>query len=179
MSQAPNPNHPSHPAHLHPGLPEYYATIIQELAGLFTSERDWLVNLANTSALLNQHLTDLNWVGFYLWRDAELVLGPFQGKPACTRIGRNRGVCGTAAAQQATIIVPDVHLFPGHIACDAASASEIVVPIQVPGRQIGVLDLDSPHLARFGEEDRAGLEIIVRLLAASSVWPDFIGDPTP
>lgn len=153
-----------------------YATWLQELTGLLGSERDWLVNLANTSALLNQRLTNLNWVGFYLWRDGQLVLGPFQGKPACTRIGRGRGVCGTAAAQHATLVVPDVHQFPGHIACDSASASEVVVPIETPGRQIGVLDLDSPLPGRFGEKDRAGLESMVRLLAAATDWPDFLGD---
>jgi GAF domain-containing protein len=170
MSHLPNPKT------LDPEPAADYASWLVELAGLLTSERDWLVNLANTSAFLNQRLTHLNWVGFYLWRDGQLVLGPFQGKPACTRIARGRGVCGAAAAQHAAIIVPDVCQFPGHIACDAASASEIVVPIEIPGRQIGVLDLDSPRLARFGEKDRAGLESLVRLLAAATDWPDFLGD---
>lgn len=173
MSQIPNPKT------LNPEQEADYATWLVELAGLLTSERDWLVNLANTSAFLNQRLTDLNWVGFYLWRDGQLVLGPFQGKPACTRIARGRGVCGTAAARHATILVPDVHQFPGHIACDTASASEIVVPIEIPGRQIGVLDLDSPRLAHFDEKDRAGLESIVHLLTAATDWPDFIGDAKP
>ncbi len=167
------------PKTLNPEQEADYASWLVELAGLLTSERDWLVNLANTSAFLNQRLTDLNWVGFYLWRDGQLVLGPFQGKPACTRIARGRGVCGTAAARYATIVVPDVHQFPGHIACDTASASEIVVPIEIPGRQIGVLDLDSPRLARFGDKDRAGLESIVRLLASATDWPDFLGDAKP
>jgi len=167
------------PKTLNPEQEAEYASWLLELAGLLTSERDWLVNLANTSAFLNQRLTHLNWVGFYLWRDGQLVLGPFQGKPACTRITRGRGVCGTAAARHATIVAPDVHQFPGHIACDSASASEIVVPIEIPGRQIGVLDLDSPRLARFGEKDRAGLESIVRLLAAATDWPAFLGDAKP
>lgn len=173
MSHLPDPNV------LSPDLPAGYAAWLQELAGLYTSERDWLVNLANTSAFLNQRLTQLNWVGFYLWREGQLVLGPFQGKPACTRIGRGRGVCGTAAAQHATLVVPDVHQFTGHIACDPNSASEIVVPIEIPGRQIGVLDLDSPRPGRFTDIDRAGLEGIVRLLATSTDWPDFLGDPKP
>ena len=154
-----------------------YRALHTELGGLLTGERDWLVNLANTAALLNLRLPDLNWAGFYLWRGGELVLGPFQGKPACVRIARGRGVCGTAAATRATLLVADVHQFPGHIACDAASASEIVVPLALPGRQLGVLDLDSPHTNRFTSDDRAGLEEVARLLIAGTDWPAEIGDP--
>ena len=154
-----------------------YRSLQSELTGLLTGERDWLVNLANTAALLNLRLPDLNWAGFYLWRGGELVLGPFQGKPACVRIARGRGVCGTAAARRATVLVADVHQFPGHIACDAASASEIVVPLAVAGRQLGVLDLDSPHTNRFTDDDRAGLEEVARLLIAGTDWPAEIGDP--
>jgi GAF domain-containing protein len=153
-----------------------YRSLHSELAGLLTGERDWLVNLSNTAALLNLRLPDLNWAGFYLWRGGELVLGPFQGKPACVRIARGRGVCGTAAAKRATVLVADVHQFPGHIACDAASASEIVVPLALPGRQIGVLDLDSPHTNRFTADDHAGLEEVARLLIAGTDWPVEIGD---
>lgn len=154
-----------------------YAALLVELNGLLTGERDWLVNLANTSALLNLRLPDLNWAGFYLWRGGELVLGPFQGKPACVRIARGRGVCGTAAARRTTVLVADVHQFPGHIACDAASASEIVVPLAASGRQLGVLDLDSPHANRFTEDDRVGLEEVARVLVAGTDWPAEIGDP--
>jgi GAF domain-containing protein len=162
-----------------PGSNEWYVALLDELDGLLAGERDWLVNLANTSALLNQRLADLNWVGFYLWRNGQLVLGPFQGKPACVRINRGRGVCGKAAEQHMTLVVPDVHLFPGHIACDSASASEIVVPIELPHRQLGVLDLDSPKLGRFTDQDRDGLENVVRHLIAAIDWPDLIGDPLP
>lgn len=153
-----------------------YRALHSELAALLAGERDWLVNLANTAALLNLRLPDLNWAGFYLWRDGELVLGPFQGKPACTRIARHRGVCGTAAARSATVVVPDVHQFPGHIACDSASASEIVVPFALPDRQLGVLDLDSPLLARFGEVDRVGLGEAARILISGTDWPTTVGD---
>jgi GAF domain-containing protein len=154
-----------------------YRALNQELAGLLTDERDWLVNLANASALLNLRLPNLNWAGFYLWRGGQLVLGPFQGKPACVRINRGRGVCGTAAARGTSVVVSDVHQFPGHIACDSASASEIVVPLILPGRQLGVLDLDSPELGRFGDADRIGLEEAVRILISGTDWPADIGDP--
>jgi GAF domain-containing protein len=154
-----------------------YPLLNTQLTGLLSGERDWLANLSNTSALLHLGLSRLNWVGFYLWRNGELILGPFQGKPACVRIKRGRGVCGTAAAQRQTLIVPDVHQFPGHIACDPASASEIVVPLNLSHRQIGVLDLDSPFKNRFTEADRAGLETIVQTLLAGTDWPEHIGDP--
>ena len=118
-------------------------------------------NLANLSALLNDALTDINWVGFYLAEGDTLVLGPFQGKPACIEIPFGKGVCGTAAALGATQLVPDVHAFPGHIACDCASRSEIVIPMHCGGRVAAVLDIDSPRLARFTESDRLGLETLV------------------
>lgn len=121
-------------------------------------------NFANASALIWQGLADINWAGFYLMRDGMLVLGPFQGKPACTRITVGRGVCGTAVAQDATQLVPDVHAFPGHIACDCASNSEIVIPIHKDGAVYGVLDIDSPLLDRFTEADREGLEALVQVL---------------
>jgi GAF domain-containing protein len=153
-----------------------YRALHLELAGLLAGERDWLVNLANTAALLHLRLPELNWAGFYLWRGGKLVLGPFQGKPACVRIGRGRGVCGTAAMQRTTLVVPDVHQFPGHIACDSASASEIVVPLTLSDRQLGVLDLDSPQIGRFTSDDRTGLEEVARLLCAATDWPAEIGD---
>ena len=159
------------------GIPSRYRALHAELEGLLKNERDWLANLANTAALLNLRLPGLNWVGFYFWRGGQLVLGPFQGKPACVRIQRNRGVCGTAAAQRKSLVVADVHQFPGHIACDAASASEIVVPMEIPGRQLGVLDLDSPLAGRFDQTDREYLEGIVQTLLKSTDWPEGFGDP--
>ena len=123
-------------------------------------------NLANASALLWQHLPDINWAGFYKMEDGKLVMGPFQGKPACIVIPVGRGVCGTAVSENKTQLVYDVHQFPGHIACDSASNSEIVVPIRVKGAIWGVLDIDSPQIGRFSEEDRAGLEEFVRILEA-------------
>ena len=123
-----------------------------------------VANLANASALLWQHLGDINWAGFYMMEDGALVLGPFQGKTACIRIPVGKGVCGTAVAENATQLVPDVHLFPGHIACDCASNSEIVVPIRVKDEIVGVLDIDSPTKNRFTEEDKAGLEEFVKIL---------------
>lgn len=123
-----------------------------------------IANFANASALIWQELPDINWAGFYLMADGMLVLGPFQGKPACTRIAIGRGVCGTAVQQDATQLVPDVHAFPGHIACDCASNSEIVVPIHKNGAVYGVLDIDSPFLNRFSEADREGLESLVAIL---------------
>lgn len=121
-------------------------------------------NFANASALIWQGLADINWAGFYLMTDGMLVLGPFQGKPACTQIAVGRGVCGTAVAQDTTQLVPDVHAFPGHIACDCASNSEIVIPIHKDGAVYGVLDIDSPLLNRFTEADREGLEALVQVL---------------
>ena len=139
-----------------------------QLAGLFADERNALANAANMCALLFQMLPDVNWVGFYFLVGAELVLGPFQGKVACVRIGMGRGVCGTAAARREILVVPDVNEFPGHIACDAASRSEIVLPLIQHGRLLGVLDLDSPERARFDHEDRDGLQACVGLLLNAS-----------
>jgi GAF domain-containing protein len=149
--------------------PDQYAQLGQQLAALIGDERDFVANMANMAALLFHQLPDLNWAGFYLMRDGELVLGPFQGKPACIRIPLGRGVCGTAAATRETQVVPDVHAFPGHIACDADSRSEIVVPLILDGALIGVLDLDSPKPGRFDEDDRAGLETAAGLLLGSSL----------
>jgi GAF domain-containing protein len=145
-----------------------YGDIRQQFASLVAGERDGLANAANLAALLFEHLPDVNWAGFYFLRGTELVLGPFQGKVACVRIPLGRGVCGTAASTGQVIVVPDVHEFPGHIACDAASESEIVVPVLDDGRLLGVLDLDSPRRARFGPEDAAALQSLVDVLRMSS-----------
>ena len=148
------------------------AALYEELRALtralFEGERDALANTANFASLLYHSLPDLNWAGFYWRRGAELVLGPFQGKPACVRIPLGKGVCGTAAARGETLVVPDVNAFAGHIACDSASRSEVVVPVFRAGRLLGVLDLDSPRLARFDEEDARGLEALVGELAAAT-----------
>lgn len=145
-----------------------YARLLDDLSALLAGERDLLANLANTAALVYQSLPDVNWAGFYLLKQGQFVLGPFQGKPACVRIELGRGVCGTAAQQRQTIVVPDVHRFAGHIACDEASRSEIVVPMVASERLLGVLDLDSPSLSRFDETDAAGLERVVAILLAGS-----------
>lgn len=137
---------------------------------LTADEPDWLANLANTTAAINEHVPGINWVGFYLMRGSELVLGPFQGRPACIRIAVGRGVCGTAAASKISQVVPDVSAFPGHIACDARSRSEVVVPIVVAGQVVGVLDLDSDHLRHFDIEDRRALETIVNDLIPRVDW---------
>lgn len=149
--------------------PEQYAQLNQQLAALIGDERDFVANMASMAALLFHQLPALNWAGFYLMRDGELVLGPFQGKPACIRIPLGKGVCGTAAATRETQVVPDVHAFPGHIACDADSRSEIVVPLIKDGVIIGVLDLDSPKPGRFDDADRAGLESAAGLLLGASL----------
>ena len=141
-----------------------YGQLASQLDALLTGESNRYANLSNASALLNQFFDRINWVGFYLLDNEELVLGPFQGLPACIRIPLGRGVCGTAAKTQESIIVPDVNAFPGHIACDAASQSEIVVPLVKDGNLIGVLDIDSPELNRFTEDDRIGLESVVQVL---------------
>jgi L-methionine (R)-S-oxide reductase len=148
--------------------PAAYRDMNEQLAGLFSSERNGLANAANMCAVLYEVLPRVNWVGFYFLQGGELVLGPFQGKIACVRISMGRGVCGTAAERRETLVVPDVHEFPGHIACDAASRSEIVVPLIQNGRLLGVLDVDSPDVARFDQEDRRGLDAAVELLLQSS-----------
>ncbi|MER2261000.1 MAG: GAF domain-containing protein [Psychrobacillus sp.] len=141
-----------------------YSLLCKQLDALLEGEANVIANLSNASALLNQFFDNINWVGFYLVEDGGLVLGPFQGLPACVRISLGKGVCGTAAETQETIIVPDVHAFPGHIACDAASQSEIVVPIVREGKLLGVLDIDSPIKDRFTAEDGKGLEQFVEVL---------------
>ena len=146
-----------------------YASLAEELVGLLTGERDFIANAANTSALLFDALPDINWAGFYFLRNGELVVGPFQGKPACVRIPLGKGVCGTAAANRKTIVVRDVHEFPGHIACDAASQSEIVVPLVRGDELLGVLDIDSPSVGRFDDADRRGIERLASLFIASSL----------
>ena len=150
---------------------ELYSELTGQLRALLTGERDWLANLANTAALVFGTLPDLNWAGFYLWRGGELVLGPFQGKPACVRIAPGHGVCGKAVAERRSLVVPDVHAFPGHIACDAASRSELVVPLLRGEEILGVLDLDSPRPGRFDEEDWAGGEALVAVLLAGTDFP--------
>jgi len=147
---------------------DLYRELASQLTGLLEGERDPVANAANMSALLFHGLPDLNWAGFYLLRGEELILGPFQGRPACVRIPIGRGVCGTAAARKRSVIVPDVHAFPGHIACDSASRSELVVPLMRDEIVEGVLDLDSPITDRFDEVDRAGCENLVRILLSSS-----------
>lgn len=142
----------------------FYRELLLEAEGLFTGEYDLIANAANLSALLWLRLADLNWAGFYFLKAGELVLGPFQGKPACVRIAMGKGVCGTAAAQKRSQIVPDVHAFAGHIACDGASNSELVVPLLVGEAVIGVIDLDSPRFDRFDGEDEAGIEALARVL---------------
>jgi GAF domain-containing protein len=141
-----------------------YAEICEMLAALIAGETNRIAIMANTAALLFQTLPEVNWVGFYLYDGGELVLGPFQGKPACMRIGMGRGVCGTAALELRTILVDDVHAFPGHIACDADSRSEIVAPLLQGQNLLGVLDLDSPRVARFTLEDKSGIEAAAAVL---------------
>jgi GAF domain-containing protein len=144
-----------------------YSELRRDLRALLSGERDLVANAANTAALIFGALPDLNWAGFYLYKEGELVLGPFQGKPACVRIAMGKGVCGTAAARRETIRVEDVHAFPGHIACDSASNSELVVPLVRGDDLLGVLDLDSPKLARFQASDARGLEALANIFVAS------------
>lgn len=141
---------------------EQYAQLLEQARGLMHGERDRIANAANLAALVYHALPDLNWVGFYFWDGEELVVGPFQGLPACVRIALGKGVCGTAAATGATQLVPDVHAFPGHIACDAASRSELVVPLFDGDELVGVFDLDSPEPNRFDAIDQTGLEAVAR-----------------
>ncbi len=151
--------------------PQLYEELAVQASAMLEGEKDPVANAANLASLIWHLLPDLNWAGFYFLREGltgeELVVGPFQGKPACVRIPIGKGVCGVAAARRATVIVPNVHEFDGHIFCDSASNSEIVVPLLDAGRLLGVLDLDSPKLARFDEADRAGLELIAAIWVKS------------
>jgi GAF domain-containing protein len=149
------------------GKPEQYAQLVEQARALLDGERDRVANAANLSALVNQSLPQLNWVGFYFYDGRELVVGPFQGLPACVRIPLDQGVCGAAASSRQTQRVADVHDFPGHIACDAASRSEVVVPLLRGEELIGVFDLDSPVPERFDADDQAGLEALARVYLES------------
>ena len=150
---------------------EMYSNLCSQLRSLLADEHDFIANAANVSSLLYHSLPDLNWAGFYLLKGAELVLGPFQGKPACVRIAMGKGVCGAAALRRQTILVENVHEFPGHIACDSESNSEIVVPLIKDQQLVGVLDLDSPLFGRFDEEDAKGLNELVSLFIERSYIP--------
>lgn len=148
---------------------ELYEELCRQLRGLLDGERDPIANAANTAALAFQMLPDINWAGFYFARErGDLILGPFQGKPACVRLSAGQGVCGATVRESRTVVVKDVHAFPGHIACDPASRSEAVVPVKSDGRIVGVFDVDSPVVGRFDETDRAGLEEIVAIYTAAS-----------
>jgi GAF domain-containing protein len=147
---------------------ELHAQLLEQARALLAGERDFTANAANLAALVFHALPDLNWAGFYWMKQGELVLGPFQGKPACVRIALGRGVCGTAARDRRAIVVPDVSAFPGHIACDAASASEVVVPVIAGSRVLGVLDLDSPVRGRFDDADARALGELVRVFLDST-----------
>jgi len=146
-----------------------YEALATDLRALLHGERDAIANAANMASLIYHTLPDVNWAGFYLLKEGELVLGPFHGKPACVRIAIGKGVCGSAAQRRESVLVPDVDAFPGHIACDSASRSELVVPIVKNGELFGVLDLDSPSLDRFDEQDRVGCEALVRIFVDSLV----------
>ena len=147
---------------------EFYRDLAAQLTALLGDERDRIANAANMSAFLFMTVPDLNWAGFYFMQDGGLIVGPFQGKPACVRIAIGDGVCGTAVKERRTILVEDVHAFPGHIACDAGSESELVVPLVKNGEIIGVLDLDSPRLARFDADDQVGMETLAAIFVAGS-----------
>jgi GAF domain-containing protein len=144
-----------------------YGALVRDLSHLLDGERDLVANAAQTAALIGAALPDLNWAGFYFLKGGELVVGPFQGLPACVRIALDRGVCGAAATRRESIVVPDVHAFPGHIACDSRARSEIVVPVVSAGRLVAVLDVDSHLPAAFDDTDREGLEAVARLVAGA------------
>ena len=154
-----------------------YADLASELAALLDGETDAVANTANAAAAIYHSLPELNWAGFYFVHGQELLLGPFQGKPACVRIPIGQGVCGMAAAERRSVLVPDVHAFPGHIACDAASRSELVVPLLNGERLLGVLDLDSPQPDRFDDEDRAGCEALAAILVRALTAPGSTARP--
>lgn len=143
---------------------ETYENLIMQFEGLMSDQKYLITLLSNASALLMDNLSDLNWSGFYLYRDGRLILGPFQGKVACEIIEMGKGVCGTSAVKDETVLVRNVHQFPGHIACDSASNSEIVIPLHVKGKLFGVLDIDSPKLERFDKTDQENLEVIARII---------------
>ena len=147
--------------------PRLYEELAVQASAMLEGETDPVANAANLASLIWHTLPDLNWAGFYFFKGGELVVGPFQGKPACVRIALGKGVCGVAAQKRESVIVPDVHAFPGHIFCDSASNSEIVVPLVDAGKLLGVLDLDSPKLARFDAADRAGLELVAAIWVKS------------
>lgn len=146
-----------------PDKPELYRQLAENLQSLLADESDLIANAANTAALIYNTLPDINWAGFYFLKGDQLVLGPFQGKPACTRIPLGKGVCAAAAVERKTLVIPDVQKFPGHIACDTVSNSEIVVPIVKDNKLLGVLDIDSPTIARFDEQDQKGIECMCRI----------------
>jgi L-methionine (R)-S-oxide reductase len=150
-----------------------YEKLSSELPALIGNQTDFLANISNFAALLFNTLPSLNWAGFYLLRGTDLVLGPFQGKPACSCIAMGDGVCGTAALQRAAVVVPDVHAFPGHIVCDEASQSEMVLPVFKDGQLVGVLDLDSPLSGRFDETDRDSIQQLLQTLMEGTVVPEF------
>ncbi len=150
-----------------------YESLSRSLRELITDQTDFLANISNFAALLFSSLPNLNWAGFYLLRGSDLVLGPFQGKPACSCIAMGDGVCGTAALQRAAVLVPNVHAFPGHIVCDEASQSEMVLPVFKDNRLIGVLDLDSPQLGRFDDADREQIEALLQILMDGTDVPEF------
>ena len=152
----------------HASAEEVHRDLLEQARALLHGERDFTANAANLAALIFHALPDLNWAGFYWMKGGELVLGPFQGKPACVRIAIGKGVCGTAARDRKSIVVPDVDAFPGHIACDSASRSEVVVPVVTGGKVIGVLDLDSPLEGRFSDADARGLEALVGAFIAAT-----------
>ena len=147
-----------------------YSILTAQLKALADTERNYISIMANASALLMQTMVQVNWAGFYLVKDGMLKVGPFQGKPACVLIGRGKGVCGTAWEKETTLVVPDVHAFPGHIACDSESRSEIVIPIRSAGKIAAVLDIDSPVQNRFAAKDRQGLEAFARIIEDEAVW---------
>jgi L-methionine (R)-S-oxide reductase len=155
-----------------------YEKLQGKLRELIADQTDFLANISNFAALLFTTLPELNWAGFYLLRGTDLVLGPFQGKPACSCIALGDGVCGTAALRRAAVLVPDVHAFPGHIVCDEASQSEIVVPVFKDGHLVGVLDMDSPTTGRFDEVDREHIETLLRILMEGTEVPDFRLSPS-
>ena len=149
---------------------EFYSSLLKQVKAILDKERDLIANAANLSAALWMQMTELNWVGFYFMKKGELVVGPFQGKPACTRIAVGKGVCGTSAETRQTLVVPDVHKFPGHIACDCASNSEIVIPLIKDDQVLGVLDIDSPIFDRFDDADKQGLTEIATLFVELCDW---------